>query len=148
MFGRAKRQYARIASSKVLGLFAAVWVSLALQPCAVAAVAEQSCPHCPPEIEAAPDVIREHCGTRLPEPAVALENCVTAQSDCLDIEDGLVNVRVEMPDFDDDMPVLPTSVPDSRIHRHTREHPANATGPPERPGRPVPLYILNCVYLD
>ena len=70
MFAHYTQPQSRRARTRVFGLFVAVWVSLALQPCAVAAVSESDCPHCPSEIEAIYAVAVQEVERRL----VALEH--------------------------------------------------------------------------
>ena len=145
MFVRTHKLRSVSAAPRVLGLLAAVWVGLAFQPCAIAAPAEQHCPHCPTEVatEIAPAV--DHCGTKAKYTQSV--SCVSAQSDCGDIDDSIVNVRVESEDLDEDIPVLPTRMPSSRLSTSLRESTGNTIGPPDLPGGSVPLFILNCVYL-
>ena len=48
-FTNNKRNSKGMASSRMLYAFLMLWVSLGIQPCAVAAVGDADCPHCPPE---------------------------------------------------------------------------------------------------
>lgn len=131
---------------KALALMLAVWVSLAGQPCAVAAVSDHGCPHCPVPAETTPGPERNHCGSLVTSSEEAV-SCVSAQAECFDFEEGIVNVRVELPDFGDDITVLPTSVPASHPRLGPCEESGNAAGPPEPSGGSVPLHVLKCVYL-
>ena len=131
---------------KALGLMLAVWVSLAVQPCAVAEESDHECPDCPSTVEAAAEPEQSHCGSKVPT-GEAVISCASAQADCCDVEAGIVNIRVESPDLDEDNSVLPTGVPASHPCLGPREESGNATGPPRPSSGSVPLYILKCVYL-
>jgi len=131
---------------KALGLMLAVWVSLAVQPCAVAAVSAEECPHGPVPAETTPEPERNHCGS-LVTGSEEVASCASAESECCDLEEGIVNVRVELPDFGDDITVLPASVPASHPCLGPCEESGNAAGPPEPSGGSVPLHVLKCLYL-
>lgn len=124
----------------------AVWVSLAVQPCAVAAVSTEECPHCPVPAETMPEPERNHCGSIVTR-SEDIVSCASAQTECCDVEEGIVNLRVESPDLDEDNNVLPTSVPVPHPNHGPCEESGNASGPPEPSGGPVPLHVLKCLYL-
>ena len=124
----------------------AVWVSLAVQPCAVAAVSAEECPHGPVPAETTPEPERNHCGS-LATGSEEVASCASAESECCDVEEGIVNVRVELSDFGDDITVLPTSIPVSHPCLGPREESGNAAGPPEPSSGSVPLHVLKCLYL-
>ena len=74
-------------------------------------------------------------------------SCVSAQSDCGDIDAGIVNVRTDSEDLDEDIPALPTCMPSLRLSTRLRESIGSTVGPPDLSGESVPLFVLNCVYL-
>ena len=148
MFTHYTQPQSRRARTRVFGLFVAVWFSLALQPCAVASVSESDCPHCPPEIEAEVAAVGSHCNPAAKVTPDELPNCDSVQAQCCDLDQGIVNVRIDTNSVDDDTTGLPTSVPASHPSLGPCEDPGNAAGPPDPSGGSVPLYVLNCVYLD
>jgi len=125
-------------------LFVAVWLNLALQPCAMALEADNDhdCPHCPPA------QVHEHGGMHgnmdheMP--------CADGLSDCAIVEDLNHDGRsgqFKLKDAPVDMLLaiapqelaLPFQQPaNAKLHpRHTSVH----------AGAPPPLHVLNCVYL-
>ena len=141
-----KRKSKGMASSRMLVVLLALWVSLGIQPCAVAAVSDSDCPHCP-ELEMrsiAPSIApeNEHCGNSA-KPALE----VTAASECCDAEDGAIDTRLSTVDVRD-LPVVaavPLSDIDPPWMRRTIES-VPAVDPPDWRRSTVPLYMLNCVY--
>ena len=131
---------------KALGLMLAVWVSLAVQPCAVAAVSTEQCPHCPVPVETTPEPERNHCGSTVTTNEETV-SCASAQAECCDVEEGIVNLRIAASDLDEGDNVLTTSVPVPHLYHGPCEESGNATGPPEASGGSVPLHVLKCVYL-
>lgn len=138
------RQQQQTWSRRALGLFAAVWLNLALQPCAMAfeVVEDHDCQHCPPE------QMQEHGGMHggmddsMP--------CADNMADCAivaalnhDGRDG----KIKLKDMPADTPVaiaphdltLPVQRPvNATIHlRYASVH----------AGAPPPLHVLYCVYL-
>jgi len=148
VFAHHTQPQSRHVRTRVFGLFVAVWVSLALQPCAVAQVSESDCPHCPPEIEAVAATMESHCNPAGNVTPDELPNCDSAQAACCEFAKGIVNVRVATDDLDDLTPGLPTSVPAPHPSLGPCEDPGNTAGPPEPSGGSVPLHVLKCVYLD
>ena len=131
---------------KALGLMLAVWVSLAVQPCAVAAVSTEECPHCPVPAETTPEPERNHCGSIVTSSEETV-SCASAQAECCDVEEGIVSLRIESSDLDEGNNVLPTSVPVPHLYHGPCEESGNATGPPEPSVGSVPLHVLKCLYL-
>ena len=146
MFARFNQQHSKPGRTKAFGLLVAVWVSLALQPCAVAAASDHDCPHCPVEVEAAPAAIDDHCNPAGKIKADDGTSLPSAQSDCCDLDNGIVNVRLDT-SGDDDVTFLTTSVPASQFRLGPCEESGNATGPPDPTGGSVSLHVLKCVYL-
>lgn len=147
MFASFNQQQTKSRRTRAFGLLVAVWVSLALQPCAIAAVSDHECPHCPVEVEATPAAIEDHCNPAGKIKAEDGTSLPPAQSDCCDLDDGIVNVRLDTSDDDDGATFLPTSVPASQFRLGPCEESGSATGPPDPTGGSVPLYVLKCVYL-
>jgi hypothetical protein len=134
------------ATRRVIGLFAAAWVSLALQPCAIAAPSEHDCPHCPEEAGVADADAHHHHGADEAASADLSPTCSTAQADCCELDEGIVNLRTATIDLDDEPPALLADAPfPGSVVRADRE-PGNATGPPP-PAESVPIHVRHCVYL-
>jgi len=131
----------------VLGLLLALWVSLAIQPCAVAAVSEHDCPHCPTEAEAAPGAQHHHGHAVSQDTAAMASDCGAMQSDCCDVEDRIVGVRIDAPELDDDDTVLPLGAAPPGITDVPRARPELAVPLPPPAGRSVPLHIIHCAFL-
>jgi len=127
-----------------LGLFVAVWLNLALQPCAMAMEAEDDhhCPHCPTE------EMQGHHGMHAGMDAEA--PCADGLSDCSldgDISHDTRSGSIKFKDGRADVPVAITAT----------EFVAYAQAPPRerppplaiaQPGATRPLHVLYCVYLD
>ena len=115
---------------RFLGAFAAAWLSVVLQPCAMAlGVDDPDCPHCPPS-EAPP------CHTET-VPDCTIEDRVTAEPrvTLLKLKDLPVDTPVAAWSLDL-AHVMPGATTQCRIEPHHLLHPS---GPP--------LTILHCVYL-
>jgi len=124
--------------------FAAIWVCLAIQPCAMAAASETDCPHCPPEIEQA-----MHAGHQHAEHMHDGSAGTAADAECCEVGSAIVNPRSDKLDPNDvgDYLALPPGLAPVALLR--REPCARRTAdPPERARSPVPLHILYCVYRD
>jgi hypothetical protein len=137
----------RAGVSKMLGLLLALWVSLAVQPCAVASVAEHECPHCPTEIKAAPGSEHHHGHSTADDSAAMLAGCGAMQAECCEIDDRIVGVRTDAAEFDDDGTVLATGPAPPGVVDVPRARPELAVPLPQPTGRFVRLYIINCVFL-
>lgn len=127
---------------RALGLFAAVWLNLALAPCATAMEADHDCPHCPPAHE------HEMAGHHGHGAAKAKAPCASLEADCGGIDDISLDGRggqLKVKDLGD----LPVAIVpgvehwDPVVATTVRE----ATGPPRWPGGSTPLHVLHCVYL-
>ena len=128
-----------------LGLFAAVWLNLAIQPCAMAYQLEQDhdCPCCPPvEMQGHHDM-HGAMGDDMP--------CAEDLSAC-SIVDELNNDgrsgKLKLKDAPSDVPAIIIA---PELVTHFRQ-PADTRLPPRyasvHSGAPPPLHILYCVYLD
>lgn len=139
------RQRQSLWGRRALGLFVAVWLNLALQPCAMAFEADDDhdCPHCPPV------QIHEHGGMH-----GSMDNnmpCADGPSDCAIVEDLNHDGRggqLKLKDAPVDMPVAIAPHELAELFR-----PVVIERPPPRyasvhAGAHPPLHILYCVYLD
>jgi hypothetical protein len=130
---------------RTLSALLVMWVGLGVQPCAVAAVSEGDCPHCPPTIDAQQMDVKEHCGTD----AELIADVSGVAGDCCETDDGAIDARsyagkvVDNIDVSTGPPPTPTSV--SRLTTGTLSESAY---PPKRRRSSVPLRILYCVYRD
>lgn len=88
--------------------------------------------HCNPDIESA----SEH--------SASIESVHT---ECCDLDESIVNLRLDTTKLDDDATALPLSTPRVRVHYALHEDPRLTAGPPTPSGGSVPLHVLNCVYL-
>ena len=140
-----KRHNEGTAKRRVLSVFVALWVSLGLQPCAVAASSDVDCPHCPPEQEQPMAAMSDHCDPK------SESSLASAPSDCYEVEESAIDGRLGKIDFKDAgkfSAAIPTSEPFVSIRFDTCS--SNAVDPPDRAARarPIPLHILYCVYRD
>ena len=126
----------------VLGLFVAVWLNLALQPCAMSLEADHDCPHCPPAHEHEMPAHHGH------ESSKAEASCASMQAQCGEPDDvsfdgrsGQLKVKdtVELPIVIAHDPSAPVMMIAKRCHF--------PTGPPRHRGLSPPLHVLHCVYL-
>ena len=138
---RKRRTRARSA----LGLFAAVWLNLALAPCAMAGKAadEHDCPHCPP---AAMQGHHEMHGG-----ATASMPCADDLADCSLDDDFSHDARqgtIKLKDTQHELPVL--AVVDGLAQPHEIPHDQRAPRcmTVAHSGAPPALHLLNCVFLD
>ena len=128
---------------KALGLFAAVWLNLALAPCAMAyeAPGEHDCPDCPPVEMQGHHGMHEGMAVEMP--------CADDLNDCMIDEDVNHDVRGGKLELKDSTPVIlyasadadcGDAAPQRRIPvpRYSMVH----------PGAPPPLHLLNCAFLD
>jgi len=147
MTTRTDRERSARGTRSVLGLLLSVWVSLAIQPCAVAAASEHHCPHCPPEAAAAPES-QHHHGSASHHGAAAkpAADCESMQAGCCDLDKSIVNVRVDLPDVDD-LTAIVTSVEPPQLVDAPHGRSERPAGPPEPPDGSVPIHLLKCVFL-
>jgi len=139
------RQQRRSWGRSALGLFAAVWLNLALQPCAMAYEVEKdhNCPHCPPSEMQGQHGMHEGMDAEMP--------CADGLSDCsLDPDfnhDGRGG-QTQLKDVKGDSPVfvgpMDLVAPFDKVLRE-RPPPRFKTA---HSGAPPPLHVLYCVYLD
>jgi hypothetical protein len=140
--GKAER---RSRGYRALGLFAAVWLNLALAPCAMATAAEgdHDCPHCPPaEMQGHHDM---HAGMDAEMP------CADGLSDCELDGDFSHDTRSSQSKSKDVQGELPVAISVNDLAIQIRG-PVRDRSPPNfstvHAGAPPPLHILYCVFLD
>jgi len=128
-----------------LGLFAAVWLNLALQPCAMANVAQDDhdCPNCPTaEMQAHHDM---HAGVDAQMP------CADGLADCSldgDFSHDARGAQSKLKAGESDTPVaIVATEMAAPVQPPARERstPRITTA---HPGASTPLHVLYCVYLD
>lgn len=128
-----------------LGLFAAVWLNLALAPCAMAieTADDHDCPHCPPA--GMQDHHAMHTGMQAEAP------CAEDLADCGLDDEFSHDTRGGQPqpkDTGDELPVLAAAdqpAPGPTVPSRERAPPPFERG---APGAAPPIYLLNCVFLD
>lgn len=94
------------------------------------------------------DVVWSHCDPipeRKPGQASTYDSVHT---ECCDLDEGIVNARLDTSNADEDGAAWLTSVPTFRVNWDLLKHSGITTGPPYPRGAPVPIHVLNCVYLD
>jgi hypothetical protein len=138
------RQQQQSWGRRALGLFVAVWLNLALQPCAMAFQVDDDhdCPNCPPA------QMQEHAGMHgnmdheMP--------CADGVDDCSIVDDLNHDGRggeIKLKDLSTDTPLAIADY--GSLIRF--QYPSNATSQPRyallHPGSPPPLYVLHCIYL-
>ena len=132
-----------LTQSRWLGVLVAVWLNLAVQPCAMALGLDDGCPHCPPVDHAAMDAHHGHHAEEVDA------GCDSLLSDCGETDDFNIDGRFSFSkakDTTDDVQavaVAPVAAQLSRIGFTT-----TAADPPRPVGSSPPLYLLNCVFLD
>ena len=140
--GISKRR--RTWGRSTLGLFAAVWLNLALLPCAMAFEAEDDpdCPHCPP-VE-----MQEHHGMHDGMDAGTL--CADGMSDCGFDGDFSHDARGVQSKFKPGHSDKPVAIVAAEIPAPVQSL-ARQRSPPRITtaylGASTPLHVLYCVYL-
>jgi hypothetical protein len=126
----------------MLAVMAAVWLSLGVQPCAIAAAGDAECPHRAHE-GTAPAAHHGHA------PAQDDARCDVAEPPCCAADAVTVDGRpgAGKGDNGDDVDGQPPT-PDCRLLFDVDRPPdkLSCTTVPPPPARP--LHVLNCVYLD
>ena len=135
----------RIRSRGALGLFVAVWLNLALAPCAMAyeAEADHDCPHCPPA------EMQGHHGDHAGMQAQA--SCADNLSDCgLDGEfsHDARNGQSKPAEGHYELPVVAAA--DALLQQHTISIRQRAPPLPAlvHSGAAPRLHLFHCVFLD
>ena len=143
-FSTNKRNKNRTVYSRAFGVLVVLWASLGLQPCAMAAVGDTGCPHCPPEQEQVMLAHGSHSNAMTkPSP------CVGMQSMVCDADETAINSRTgKIDDHDTGVFVAAVSTLDPVFPVASDTVVGVSSDPPGRCRSEVPLHILYCVYRD
>jgi len=138
------RQQQQTWARRALGLFVAVWLNLALQPCAMAleSMQDKDCAHCPPA------QLHEHSGMH--ESMDHEMPCADAATDCsfsedLNYDGRSGQLKLKDAQFDAPVAIAPrefSSFNNSPVNFRPRPRYASVHA-----GAPPPLNVLHCVYL-
>ena len=142
-----QRQHGQSRNLRAFGLFVAVWLNLALQPCAMAfaELDEPDCPHCPPSQMQAHEHGAAHAAMERDAP------CADGVADCAVVDSINHDRRGNQPKLEfpgADLPVVigADNAGDAALR------PSRRISFPEPlyyiTGSPPPLHVLYCVYLD
>ena len=139
------RQCQQSRGRRALGLFVAVWLNLALQPCAMALEADDDhdCPHCPPAQVHEHGDMHGNMDNKMP--------CADGLSDCAIVEDLNHDGRSGQFQLKDAPVDIPVAIAPHELAEPFRQ--VATERPPPRyasvhAGAPPPLHVLYCVYLD
>jgi len=144
----SSRQQSLPWTRRVFGIFVAVWLSLVVQPCAMAfsGASVHDCPQCPPAHT------HQHADLSmdLHAPVLSDNPCATNATDCDVLDDLNYDGRVaqlKLKDAPNDAPVainsLDAQFPASQSFDFFGVHPTRSPPPSDSP----PLNVLYCVYL-
>lgn len=140
---RIRKQH-RSWGRSALGLFAAVWLNLALQPCAMAYEVENDheCPHCPPtEMQGHHDV---HAGMDAEMPcADGLSDCGLDSDFSHDARGG--QSKLKTGHSDTPVAIIAAEIPAPIQSLARQRSPPRITT--AHLGASPPLHVLYCVYL-
>jgi hypothetical protein len=127
----------------VLAVVLALWINLAVQPCAMAMGTDGDCPHCPPAVEHDMPMAHGHHDMDM-DP-----DCATFGTDCGEIDDFGIDSRGAQAKIKDKAEFLavPAALPPDPVPGPLGFSTA-AVDPPEPAAAPPPKYLLNCVFLD
>lgn len=134
LFGKGRR-------SLLAGLLA-LWVSLGIQPCAIASVSDADCPHCPPEASAHAMAMDEHCGDG------AQPSSTAYAADCCDADNSVIETRSKNVDVKPDVDLATGPPPDPWHQVDSRPLQMALVDPAGRRSPAIALHKLYCVYLD
>ena len=129
--------------SRWLGVLVAVWLNLAVQPCAMALGVDRDCPHCPPVDH---EAMAAHHGHHAEESSTG---CDSLLSECGETDDFSIDGRFssnKAKDKVEDLQIV--AVPLLAALPGPVAYTTTAADPPRPAAPPPPLYLLNCVFLD
>lgn len=129
-------------TSRVLAVVFALWLNLAVGPCAMAFSVDSDCPHCPPPQE---ETMAAHHGGHSDD---AGPGCDTTPTDCGDIDEFSLDVRSSLSKLKDKteiVAILPAALPEATFDPVA--YSTTAADPPGPTAAPPPLHLLNCVFL-
>ena len=137
------RQARSTVTSRALAVVVALWLNLAVQPCAMAFGDDHDCPHCPP----AQDMqMAGHHGHQADEAAT---DCETSQSDCGEIDDFSLQGRNTLSKLKaEPLPVAIVAPASPLIALNPIGFSTTAADPPEPVASTTALHLLNCVFLN
>ncbi len=123
----------------IWALLVAVWLNMAVLPCAMAfETTDHDCPHCPPA--------EEHAGHHGHHESEAQAEASCDESPCCDTGEATLETRTgkakQTPD------VVVASIPTIAESPSRVVQNAAAADPPDPPGAFPPRHVLFCVYLD
>lgn len=130
-------------TSRVLAVVFALWLNLAVQPCAMAFDTDHDCPHCPPSQE---DPMAAHHGGHGDE---AKPGCDTQPSDCGEVDDFSLDGRFSLGKLKakaETVALVSPSVPE--VSADPIGFSTTAADPPGPTAAPPPIHLLNCVFLN
>jgi hypothetical protein len=138
------RQQQQTWARRALGLFVAVWLNLALQPCAMAleSMQDNDCAHCPPAQMHEHDGMHESMGHEMP--------CAGAAADCSFSEDLNHDERggqLKLKDAQLDSPIAISSREFVLPYGNPVDFRPRPRYASVHSGAPPPLNVLHCVYL-
>lgn len=127
----------------MLAIVLALWINLAVQPCAMAMGTDGDCPHCPPAAEHDMTMAHGHHDTDV------AADCATLGVECGEIDDFGLDSRgstLKSKDKLEFVALLPPPLRDSSLLPTAAT--AMLAAPPESGLAARPLHLLNCVFLD
>jgi len=137
------RQARSTVTSRVLAVVVALWLNLAMQPCAMAFGNDQDCPHCPPQQD------MQMAGHHGPKTDNAGTDCETSQSDCSEIDDFSIDGRNSLSKLHaKPLPVAIVAPASPMAILNPIGFSTTAADPPRPVASSTPLHLLNCVFLD
>jgi hypothetical protein len=145
------RQQQQSRGRRALGLFVAVWLNLALQPCAMALQSEDNynCLHCPPAQAQAQAHEHEHGGMHGDMDHEM--RCADDLSDCVLVQDLNHDGRsgqFKLKDAPSDIAVAVAPHELAVQFQRPADTPLRPRYTSVPAGAPPPLHVLYCVYLD
>jgi hypothetical protein len=133
-----------VGTRRTLGVLLLMWVGLGIQPCAVAAVSDAKCPHCPPAVTSDQATLHDHGNAHGESPSG-----VYATADCCEVDDGTVDARPPPADSGSLQKFAAAPPPAMTAMARSSSYAVRlSSDPPERRRSSVPLRILYCVYRD
>ena len=131
-----------LARSRWLGIAVAVWLNLAVQPCAMALGLDSDCPHCPPSDDEQMSAHHGHHSNDVEAGCDPSSGCGDADEFSIDGRSSFSKAKDK---FDDDPTVVTPLVAEliSPVGYST-----TAADPPRTPANSQPLYLINCVFRD
>ena len=131
-----------MAKRRWLGVAVAVWLNLAVQPCAMALGLDSDCLHCPPTDH---EEMSAHHGHHEAEAEAGCD----PSSGCGEVDefslDGRFSCSKAKDKFDDNLFVASPLVAELIS---TVGYSTTAADPPQTPAVSQPLYLINCVFRD